>query len=80
MLELVDPIKKGSVIIGFMSPFKYIHNIQSLADRELSSFSMELVPRISRAQRMDALCAMSSAAGYKAVLLAASTLNKFFKL
>ena len=80
MLELVDPIKKGSVIIGFMSPFKYIHNIQSLADRELSSFSMELVPRISRAQRMDALSAMSSAAGYKAVLLAASTLNKFFPL
>ena len=41
---------------------------------------MELVPRISRAQRMDALSAMSSAAGYKAVLLAASTLNKFFPL
>ena len=80
MLELVDPLKKGSVIVGFMSPFKYIHNIQSLADRELTTFSMELVPRISRAQRMDALSAMSSAAGYKAVLLAASTLNKFFPL
>ena len=80
MLELVDPLKKGSVIIGFMSPFKYTQNIQSLADRELTSFSMELVPRISRAQRMDALSAMSSAAGYKAVLLAGSTLNKFFPL
>ena len=80
MLELVDPLKKGSVIIGFMSPFKYIHNIQALAERELTTFSMELVPRISRAQRMDALSAMSSAAGYKAVLLAASTLNKFFPL
>ena len=80
MLELVDPLKKGSVIIGFMSPFKYIQNIQSLADREITSFSMELVPRISRAQRMDALSAMSSAAGYKAVLLAGSTLNKFFPL
>ena len=80
MLEIVDPIKKGSVIIGFMGPFKYIHNIQALAERELSTFSMELVPRISRAQRMDALSAMSSAAGYKAVLLAASTLNKFFPL
>jgi NAD(P) transhydrogenase subunit alpha len=63
-----------------MSPFKYIHNIQSLAERELTTFSMELVPRISRAQRMDALSAMSSAAGYKAVLLAASRLNKFFPL
>ena len=80
MLELVDPLKKGSVIIGFMSPFKYIHNIQALAERELTTFSMELVPRISRAQRMDALSAMSSAAGYKAVLLSASTLNKFFPL
>ena len=80
MLDLVDPLKKGSIIIGFMSPFKYIQNIQSLADREITTFSMELVPRISRAQRMDALSAMSSAAGYKAVLLAGSTLNKFFPL
>ena len=38
-----DPLKKGSVIIGFMSPFKYIHNIQALAERELTTFSMELV-------------------------------------
>ena len=80
MLEIVDPLNKGSVIIGFMSPFKYIHNIRSLADQGLTTFSMELVPRISRAQRMDALSAMSSAAGYKAVLLAASRLNKFFPL
>ena len=80
MLEIVDPLNKGSVIIGFMSPFKYIHNIRSLAEQGLTKFSMELVPRISRAQRMDALSAMSSAAGYKAVLLAASRLNKFFPL
>ena len=80
MLEIVDPLNKGSVIIGFMSPFKYIHNIRSLAEQGLTTFSMELVPRISRAQRMDALGAMSSAAGYKAVLLAASRLNKFFPL
>ena len=80
MLEIVDPLNKGSVIIGFMSPFKYIHNIRSLAEQGLTTFSMELVPRISRAQRMDALSAMSSAAGYKAVLLAASRLNKFFPL
>ena len=80
MLEIVDPLNKGSVIIGFMSPFKYIHTIRSLAEQGLTTFSMELVPRISRAQRMDALSAMSSAAGYKAVLLAASRLNKFFPL
>ena len=80
MLEIVDPLNKGSVIIGFMSPFKYINNIRSLAEQGLTTFSMELVPRISRAQRMDALSAMSSAAGYKAVLLAASRLNKFFPL
>ena len=80
MIEIVDPLNKGSVIIGFMSPFKYIHNIRSLAEQGLTTFSMELVPRISRAQRMDALSAMSSAAGYKAVLLAASRLNKFFPL
>ena len=40
MLEIVDPLNKGSVIIGFMSPFKYIHNIRSLAEQGLTTFSM----------------------------------------
>ena len=79
-LKLIDPLPKESVIIGFMNPFKYIRNVEKLAAKGVTSLAMELVPRISRAQRMDALSAMSSAAGYKAVVLAAASLNKFFPL
>ncbi len=79
-LKMIDPLPKGSAIIGFMNPFKYIHNVEKLAEKGVTSLAMELVPRISRAQRMDALSAMSSAAGYKAVVMAAASLNKFFPL
>jgi len=80
MMQVVDPFPKGSILISFFNPFKHIHNVKALAQRGVTAFSMELVPRISRAQRMDALSAMSSAAGYKAVILAASRLTKFFPL
>ena len=79
-LKLIDPLPEKSVIVGFMSPFKYIDNVEKLAAKGVTSLAMELVPRISRAQRMDALSAMSSAAGYKAVVMAAASLNKFFPL
>ena len=75
----LDKLNK-SILIGFFNPFNNIKNIDLLASKNFTSFSMELIPRISRAQRMDALSAMSSAAGYKAVLLAANSLNKFFPL
>ena len=80
MMDIIDHFPTNSVMIGFFNPFKNIHNVQGLAKKNMTCFSMELIPRISRAQRMDALSAMSSAAGYKAVLLAASSLNKFFPL
>ena len=80
MMQIVDPFKENSVIIGFFNPFKNIHNVEELAARNMTTFSMELVPRISRAQRMDALSAMSSAAGYKAVIQAAAELNKLFPM
>ena len=79
-LKLIDPLPEKSVIVGFMNPFKYIDNVEKLAAKGVTSLAMELVPRISRAQRMDALSAMSSAAGYKAVVMAAASLNKFFPL
>ena len=79
-LKLIDPLPEKSVIVGFMNPFKYIDNVEKLAVKGVTSLAMELVPRISRAQRMDALSAMSSAAGYKAVVMAAASLNKFFPL
>ncbi|MBH30474.1 MAG: NAD(P)(+) transhydrogenase (Re/Si-specific) subunit alpha [Candidatus Marinimicrobia bacterium] len=80
MMQIVDPFPPQSIIVGFFNPFKNIQNVKELAAKNMTCFSMELVPRISRAQRMDALSAMSSAAGYKAVLVGASSLNKFFPL
>lgn len=80
MMQIVDPFRENSIIFGFFNPFKNIHNVEELAQKNVTTFSMELVPRISRAQKMDALSAMSSAAGYKAVVLAAGSLNKFFPL
>lgn len=87
VLKVVPPsdteilkMKKGSVYIGFLSPLDEPEVSRKLAERGVTALSMELVPRISRAQKMDALSAMSSIAGYKAVLLAAAELPKFFPL
>jgi len=73
-------LKKGAVVIGFLSPLDEPKNVQRLADAGVTAFAVELVPRISRAQTMDALSAMGSIGGYRAVLLAAEALPKFFPL
>lgn len=73
-------LKKGGVFIGFLNPLDEPETSRKLAEHGVTALSMELVPRISRAQKMDALSAMSSIGGYKAVLLAASALPKFFPL
>jgi NAD(P) transhydrogenase subunit alpha len=67
-------------LIGFLQPYTNIAGIRALAERRVTAFSMELMPRITRAQAMDALSAMSSLSGYKAVLIAANRLPKFFPL
>jgi NAD(P) transhydrogenase subunit alpha len=73
-------LKPNSVLIGFLSPLDEPQISRKLAEHGITALSMELVPRISRAQKMDALSAMSSIGGYKAVLIAAATLPKFFPL
>lgn len=73
-------VHKGTVVIGLLSPLDQPDEVQRYAETGVTAISMELVPRTSRAQRMDALSAMSTVAGYKAVLLAASALPKFFPL
>ncbi len=78
--EEIGRIKEGSTLIGFLQPYTNGAGIQALAARRITAFSMELMPRITRAQPMDALSAMSTVSGYKAVLLAASRLPKFFPL
>lgn len=76
----IERIKEGSTLIGFLQPYTNGPGIKALAARQVTAFSMELMPRITRAQPMDALSAMSTVTGYKAVLIAASRVPKFFPL
>jgi H+-translocating NAD(P) transhydrogenase subunit alpha len=78
--EEIAGMQPGGVLVGFLSPLDRPAVSRALAERGVTAFSMELVPRISRAQKMDALSAMSSIAGYRAVLLSAVELPKFFPL
>src|SRR5437660_3597972 len=79
-LDEIGRMKENSLIISFLQPYTNITAIKALAARQITAFSMELMPRITRAQPMDALSAMSTIAGYKAVLIAATRLPKFFPL
>ncbi len=79
-VERVAALKAGAVVVGFMQPYARHDLVRALKSRRITSFSMELVPRISRAQSMDALSSQASVAGYKAVLIAANTLEKFLPM
>jgi H+-translocating NAD(P) transhydrogenase subunit alpha len=75
-----DLLAEGASVLSFLAPTSYLELVRRLADRKMTAFSFELVPRISRAQAMDALSSQATVAGYRAVLLAASRLSKFFPL
>jgi H+-translocating NAD(P) transhydrogenase subunit alpha len=76
----IGRMHEDSFLISFLQPYTNVAAIKALAARKITAFSMELMPRITRAQPMDALSAMSTIAGYKAVLIAAMRLPKFFPL
>jgi NAD(P) transhydrogenase subunit alpha len=76
----LDMLKPGTTLIGFLSPTLEKSNVRKLMDNKLTGFAMELIPRISRAQSMDALSSLSTVMGYRSVLLAAQHLGKFFPL
>ncbi len=76
----ISLLKKGAVLISFLQPATQGDIVRSLAQHGITSFSLELLPRISRAQSMDALSSQASASGYKAVLMAADRLGKFFPM
>lgn len=78
--EEIVRLASGAVVVGFMQPLDEPARIVRLADQGVTALAMELVPRISRAQKMDALSAMASLAGYKATLIAANRLPRFFPL
>lgn len=73
-------LRAGASLVGFMRPLDDPAGVSALAATGVTAMAMELIPRITRAQSMDALSAMSTVAGYKAVLLAADALPKFFPL
>lgn len=85
---LVNPIskaqtthlKEGSILMGYLAPHSDPTRLEHLAKKRISAFAMELIPRISRAQAMDALSSQAAVAGYKAVLIAADLLGKFFPM
>ena len=68
--------RQGQFLVGFLRPLGTVETLKDIASKGVSSFSIELMPRITRAQSMDALSAMATVAGYKAVLLAADTLPR----
>jgi NAD(P) transhydrogenase subunit alpha len=76
----LDMLREGTVLIGLLQPAGDPALFQQLAERKIIALSMELVPRTTRAQMMDALSSQSTVAGYKAVLLAANALQKFFPM
>jgi NAD(P) transhydrogenase subunit alpha len=79
-IETVNALKPGAVVAGFMQAYARQDLVRALKDRRITSFAMELVPRISRAQSMDALSSQASVAGYKAALIAANALKKFLPM
>jgi NAD(P) transhydrogenase subunit alpha len=76
----MQALKSGSTIIGSLSPTLNKDMVKTFLDKKITSFSLEFVPRITRAQSMDVLSSMSTVAGYKAVLLATEHFAKFFPL
>jgi NAD(P) transhydrogenase subunit alpha len=78
--EQMNSLKKGAITISFLSPTMAIESIDAAATAGVTAISLELVPRISRAQSMDALTSQALCAGYKATLVAAEMSPRFFPL
>jgi len=79
-LERAAELRSGAVLIGLLSPWSARDLVRTLNERQVTSLPMELIPRITRAQSMDALSSQANIAGYKAVLLAAARLDRYFPL
>jgi H+-translocating NAD(P) transhydrogenase subunit alpha len=78
--EEVGRLHEGQTLLGLLQPLTSTELVQGLAEKRVTAFSLDSIPRITRAQPMDALSSQSTVAGYKAVLLAAAHLGKFFPM
>ena len=79
-IEEISQLKKGSIHISFLDPFNEKALVETLAQNQISAFSMEMIPRTTRAQKMDALSSQANLAGYVTVVLAAERLPKIFPM
>lgn len=78
--EEIEIMQEGSIFASLLNPLGQPEVIQQLADKKITALGMELIPRTSRAQSMDVLSSQAGVAGYKAVLMAAAALPKFFPM
>ena len=78
--EEVKQLKEGAVVIGFLRPLDEPTALEAIVAQKLTAFAMELIPRITRAQAMDALSSMATVVGYKAVLMAAESIPRMFPM
>lgn len=78
--EEVAQLKPGSVLIGALNPYINLETIKQLRDKQITSYAMELIPRISRAQSMDILSSQAAVAGYKAAIMGADLSTRFFPM
>ena len=76
----IQALKPNAVVVGFMQAHAQLDMVRALRERQITGFAMELVPRISRAQSMDALSSQAAIGGYKAALIAANTLDRFLPM
>jgi NAD(P) transhydrogenase subunit alpha len=76
----IDQLAEGTIVIGFMNPSNNLPAIGRMRDRNITAFALELVPRITRAQSMDALSSQATAAGYTAAVLGADNCPKFLPM
>lgn len=76
----IEMLREGAVLMGFLNPLGNPDLARQLAERKITAFSMEMIPRTTRAQSMDALSSQASIAGYKAVLIGAAALPKYFPM
>ena len=76
----VDMLREGAVLVGLLYPLTNGDAVERMVRHKVTSFSLDQLPRITRAQSMDVLSSMSTVAGYKAVLLAAAAVGKFFPM
>jgi len=79
-LDQIGALRAGTVVIGYQQAHARLPEVKALCARGITSFAMEFIPRISRAQSMDALSSQAAIAGYKAVLIAANTLDRFLPM